>query len=443
MKHLSLLILLFPTLLFAQTTSPQRVGWNNPASSANRGGGGPQVISMTTAEQIDSIISNFMLGGCVEVTNIQYTGVPAAAGLFIDPSMSIGLAYGVILTTGDAQVALGPNNSESAGISNDLTGDTLLDILAGAQTYDACVVEFDFIPSGDTIFVADFVFGSEEYLEFVNSGYNDAFGFFVEGPSTNGPLNVAWIPGTSTPIAIDNVNAGMNSEYYVDNTAGTTLQYDGYTTPIYLEYPVLAGETYHLKVVVADAGDGIYDSGVIIRSQSFCADSWFQSVEFVSDPQMDGMTFNFYNMSQRADDFIWDFGDGTFSTEVNPTHTYAIPNNYEVTLTASNGCFDTTVTYPVMASMVTDVHSMLESANINWSMNGSMLDGQSRFSYTSDRVTDISLSIHDLQGKLVMEKAYGRVAQVNETFSFTELPSGIYVARLRAGNEFQSQKFVR
>jgi hypothetical protein len=219
MKHLSLLILLFPTLLFAQTTSPQRVGWNNPASSANRGGGGPQVISMTTAEQIDSIISNFMLGGCVEVTNIQYTGVPAACrAISSTPSMSIGLAYGVILTTGDACVALGPNNSESAGISNDLTGDTLLDILAGAQTYDACVVEFDFIPSGDTIFVADFVFGSEEYLEFVNSGYNDAFGFFVEGPSTNGPLNVAWIPGTSTPISYRQCECGnVNSEYYVDN----------------------------------------------------------------------------------------------------------------------------------------------------------------------------------------------------------------------------------
>jgi PKD repeat protein len=398
---------------------------------------------MTTAEQIDSIISNFMLGGCVEVTNIQYTGAPEAAGIFIDTANSIGMEYGVILTTGSAVIALGPNNSASAGNGHGLAGDTMLTSLAGAPTYDACVVEFDFIPSGDTIFVADFVFGSEEYPEFVNSGYNDAFGFFIDGPSTNGPINVAWIPGTTTPITIDNLNATVNSGYYLDNDGGTVLQYDGYTTPIYLDYPVLAGETYHFKVVIADAGDGVWDSGVIIRSQSFCADSWFQSVEFVSDPQMDGMTFNFYNMSQRADDFIWDFGDGTFSTEVNPTHTYAIPNNYEVTLTASNGCFDTTVTYPVMASMVTDVHSMLESANINWSMNGSILDGQSLFSYTSDRVNEVALSIHDLQGKLLMEKAYGRVAQVNETFSFTDLPSGIYVARLRAGSEFQSQKFVR
>jgi PKD repeat protein len=422
MKHLSFLILLFPTLLFAQ-------------------GSGPQVIPMSTAAQIDSIISNFMLGGCVEVTNIHYTGVPAAAGLFIDPSLSIGLAYGVILTTGDAQIALGPNNSESAGISNELPGDTLLDVFAGAPTYDACIVEFDFIPSGDTIFVADFVFGSEEYPEFVNSGYNDAFGFFVEGPSTNGPLNVAWIPGSSTPIAIDNVNAGMNSEYYVDNTAGTTLQYDGYTTPIYLQYPVLAGETYHLKVVIADAGDGIYDSGVIIRSQSFCADSWFQSSEFVAEPQPDGMTVQFHNLSQRADDFVWDFGDGTTSTEVSPTHTYSLPDDYAVTLTASNGCFDTTSTKLVSVQMVTNITD--EHPKSEWSVVGGVGSGELRFTYTADSPSDVVLSVFDMGGRLMLEKSYGRSMRINETIDLSLMPQGAYVARVQSGGTMEAKMFVR
>jgi hypothetical protein len=84
----------------------------------------------------------------------------------------------------------------------------------------------------------------------------------------------------------------------------------------------------------------------------------------------------------------------------------SLPDNYVVTLTASNGCFDTTVTYTINAGLsATGIDDALESTNINWSMNGSMLDGQSRFSYTSDHVADVSLSIHDLQGKLLMEKS--------------------------------------
>jgi hypothetical protein len=221
MKHLSFLILLFPTLLFAQ-------------------GSGPQVIPMSTAAQIDSIISNFMLGGCVEVTNIQYTGAPEAAGVFIDTANSLGMQYGVVLTTGTAEEMAGEAD-DFASTGHSTPGSQLLNALAGSNTNDACIVEFDFIPNGDTIFIADFIFGSEEYPEFVNGGFNDIFGFFLEGPSISGPLNVAWIPGTNTPISIDNVNGTNNSDYYVNNESGTILTYDGYTLPVYLSFPVVAG----------------------------------------------------------------------------------------------------------------------------------------------------------------------------------------------------------
>ena len=130
-----------------------------------------------------------------------------------------------------------------------------------------------------------YVFGSEEYNEYVGSAFNDIFGFFVNGPKPDGGSyvfeNIALVPGTEVPIAINNVNLGwamagspppgpgVNGEYFVDNTSGLTIQYDGFTTVLEAKVAVIPGETYHFKLAIADAGDGIYDSGVLLESGSF------------------------------------------------------------------------------------------------------------------------------------------------------------------------------
>lgn len=46
------------------------------------------------------------------------------------------------------------------------------------------------------------------------------------------------------------------------------------------------------------------------------------------------LTVNFYNNTLDATSFLWDFGDGTFSDELSPTHTYRIAGTYTVTLKA-------------------------------------------------------------------------------------------------------------
>jgi len=60
-------------------------------------------------------------------------------------------------------------------------------LAAGFQTFDASILEFDFIPQSDTL-KFNYIFGSEEYPEYVNSGYNDVFGFFISGPGIAGPF---------------------------------------------------------------------------------------------------------------------------------------------------------------------------------------------------------------------------------------------------------------
>src|SRR5688500_1389285 len=133
---------------------------------------------------------------------------------------------GLVLTTGSVlsteQSPHGPNDSGSDGIDNGAGGDPDLNVLGGMTgSFNAAILEFDFIPTSDTV-TFDFAFGSEEYMEFVDAGVSDAFGFFLSGPGilgpyTNNPINISFVPGTSTPITIDRLNMYNNGAYYLDS----------------------------------------------------------------------------------------------------------------------------------------------------------------------------------------------------------------------------------
>lgn len=219
-------------------------------------------------------IVNALIGGGMTVSNISMNCPTAAYGTFANGNTTnIGINNGILLTTGSATMAVGPNNSVSQGLCNNTSSsDPQLVAIEPQATYDLCVLEFDIIPECSQLTVR-FVFGSEEYPEFVNASFNDAFGFFISGP---GPApgctpgfynntNVATLPNNTTPVSIDNVNAGNNAAYYVDNTGGATIQYDGFTTVLTRTINVCPCQTYHWKFAIADAGDCIYDSGVFLE----------------------------------------------------------------------------------------------------------------------------------------------------------------------------------
>jgi len=304
-------------------------------------------------------VQNVLLGTGVTVSNITINGGPANVsnpqiGEFnaINTNPFLGIDSGLVLASGDIAVAIGPNNTGSfnLGGGNLGFGDSDLDILegTGSGTNDAVVLEFDFIPTGDTV-VFDFVFGSEEYPEFVNGGYNDAFGFFLSGPGivgpyTNSATNIALVPGTSTPVTIDNVNSGSNASYYVDNTVNTgpqSIQFDGYTTPITAIALVQCGVQYHIKITIADVGDALYDSGVFIEGGSFSSNNTISALNAVVPPNIMLCTPP-YDVSFSAGptpplNSYWDFGDGIgTSNQVNPLYTYQDTGTYTVMYVASD-----------------------------------------------------------------------------------------------------------
>lgn len=249
--------------------------------------------AMTPTELVESVL----VGDGVVVSGVTYTGHPDAIGSFNGAATNVGLTSGIILTTGtvknevgglggEQRGPFGPNDTGSSGKANGEPGYGPLTVIAGVDTENAAILEFDFVPLSDTVRFR-YVFGSDEYPEFVNEGFNDAFAFFISGPGFGGTYNMAQIPGGGGTVSIDNINNGatnagpcQNCAFYIQNGTGTEapfassdfyIQYDGFTVVMEAVAKVECGETYHLKIAIADAGDQAYDSGIFLEANSLAS----------------------------------------------------------------------------------------------------------------------------------------------------------------------------
>jgi hypothetical protein len=252
------------------------------------------VSSSITPEEM---VQEILIGGGIVSSNITYTGNNISRGEFWGGPGNVGISEGIILTSGNVTIAPGPNNNDGAGANSGQGGDADLTQIAGVSTFDACVLEFDFIPQSTTVSFK-YVFGSEEYHEYVNQ-FNDAFGFFISGPGIDGPFsnnseNIALIPLTNIPVTINNVNCGNpyncednceNCVFFVNNHQNFT-QYDAFTTVLRAWATVIPCETYHIKLAIGDGLDHAYDSGVFLEANSFSSVGIASAFEF-TQPSLD------------------------------------------------------------------------------------------------------------------------------------------------------------
>jgi hypothetical protein len=233
-----------------------------------------QVLEVNSGITPEEMVE-LLIGSGLDYDNVVFTGADTSRGSFWGGPGNIGLGHGIILTSGDVALAPGPNQPEKASAANMTPGDADLEMLSqGGPSYDACVLEFDFVPFYEYVWF-QFVFCSEEYPEFVGSAFNDVFGFFISGPGISGPYsnnskNIALIPNTEIPVSINNVNQDVNSEFYVINDSNF-IQYDGFTTVLTAASEVVPMETYHIKLAIGDISDFIFDSGVLLQASSFCS----------------------------------------------------------------------------------------------------------------------------------------------------------------------------
>ena len=244
---------------------------------------GLKVTPLSSSLQPDALVQALTGGASsgVSVSNVQFKGVNAptgatsSAGLFTGGTGILGPGFesGVVLSNGKALDVIGPNNSGGKSSSNNVPGDPDLDgLLAGTsnKTNDATTLSFDFVPDQQFI-TFSYVFGSEEYNEFVGGSFNDVFGFFINGK------NVATLPNTNTFVSINNVNLNKNSQFYRNNSSSSATvpslnlntQLDGLTVVLTVQAQVNPGVVNQIKLAVADAGDSALDSAVFIQSGTF------------------------------------------------------------------------------------------------------------------------------------------------------------------------------
>lgn len=216
--------------------------------------GEAKAVTVTPSADFNALANFLLVDGWSAVPG-SASGIlagPNAIGTF-DNANDIGLTNGVLLTTGSVFNAIGPNTSEFASELGALSS-----------------LSFDFVAVSPGISWR-YVFGSEEYQEFVGSQFNDFFRLTLNGE------NLALIPGTTANVAINSVNQDSNTAFYRSNVDAALntfdTQYDGLTTLLTASKgDLVVGNTYNVQFTITDVGDESYDSGVFIGANSVSFD---------------------------------------------------------------------------------------------------------------------------------------------------------------------------
>ncbi|MFB1019202.1 MAG: choice-of-anchor L domain-containing protein, partial [Flavobacteriales bacterium] len=270
-------------------------------------------FSQLTVDQpytIEQYVSEVLIGNGVTATNITYTGSEEQIGYLSGAEGLFSVNSGLVLSTDHATHLSDPGCMDTQfcagcqGLGND---QDLLDVANSVppligQTFsvgsvnDLCILEFDFEAGGDSISF-NYVFGSDEYLQWVNSTYNDIFAFFLSGPGITGPydaplgfpdgaINIASVPDSDPllPVTISSVNNVTNAAYYIDNPSNNGICINGYTETFTASASVQCGEVYHIKLAIADGSDNALESFVVLEEGSFSSNA----LDIVADASLEG-----------------------------------------------------------------------------------------------------------------------------------------------------------
>lgn len=248
--------------------------------------GNAQNISVDESYTPQDLVEDILINStCANVFNVSVSGGNFASGeksygYFDGIGTTFPFQNGIILSTGKINNAPGPNGylSDDGGGMGWNGDPDLNDALGLSNTFNATVLEFDFIPLGNRISF-DYIFSSEQYLSSPSSNqcnYTDGFAFLLKRNGDISYQNLAVIPGTTTPVKVNTVRGPgticppANAAYF-DAFNGTThpTNFNGQTTVLTAQSDVIPGQTYHIKLVIADEGNYRYDSAIFLGGGSF------------------------------------------------------------------------------------------------------------------------------------------------------------------------------
>lgn len=385
---------------------------------------GAQVTLVPSADIQQAVQSNF-LGNGIFTSNVTFNGEanPAASmyfSAFEGANTSLGVSSGIVLTTGTLEeLGGGPVPGSQYALQDE-------DIIALLETPynvgELASLEFDFIATGDSM-AFQYVFASVEYPEWVGTNFNDHFGFFISGPGiegtfTNGAINLAVLPNSTTNVGINTVNQNVNSEYYNEASGIGINAVDGFTDVLHACIgQLVVGETYHIKLVIADISDSALSSHVFLSGESFeqfcsanteggangiqtqnCLLSTLDArVDYTFDCGTITLTNNsLINMDVTNCYFRMGDGNTISACDASANHTYDNPGNYSVELVYEMNDFESvffienilisefppmtpTIEYNGNAFTLTNHDGV---SNIQWTFNGQAIEGENDIEFT-------------------------------------------------------------
>ena len=371
------ILFLFLAILTGLNTFSQAITVNNTTYTV------PQLVqdvlfaSGSTSSSCVGTISNITWSTGSDASDGSSFGSTNGIGYFQNTNPNFPLTSGVVLTSGNALNAPGPNNS----ILDDgnWPGDTdLYNYINGlgidpglTDYYNATVLEFDFTPL-TTMMSFDFLFASEEYGEYQCS-YSDSFAFFLTNVTTgSATTNLALVPSTTTPISVVTIrdgayftglgtNCGSSNPSYFGNfndatpaiAAAAATNFNGETVLMTATSTVIPNNLYHIKLVVADRNDDFYDSAVFLGGGSFD----IGTADIVGTGEFVGITdFTIADNTAVCSSksivlqagtvaipgaiYAWTLNTGPVGTNTN-VYTATQSGNYGVTITYPGGCQQT------------------------------------------------------------------------------------------------------
>jgi RTX calcium-binding nonapeptide repeat (4 copies) len=196
--------------------------------------------------------------------DLQLVGDGRAFGTFTNDPFGLGSA--VAMSTGQVRDLAGVNSVDGSTVAG--TPDLSTDLGLSGNSGDSIdlILSFDVDNTVDRLYF-QYVFGSEELLEFGGSAFNDSFSLFLNG------TNYARLNNGAT-VSINNLAGSPTGPFSPDlvyNPVGTgsasnVTKLDAYTVPLLYNAPLIQNQRNTLVINIQDVSDGIYDSGVFLKA---------------------------------------------------------------------------------------------------------------------------------------------------------------------------------